>query len=109
MNKYKLSPQEYKQILSKIELESITLVETRSKYSENSFDDNIDISIKETSKNAIDQNLLKIYPTCTFLVKRKGTDEEVIKLMVRYRLDFKFDVEPEILNDEFIKILTDNT
>lgn len=109
MNKYKLSPQEYKQILSKIELESITLVETRSKYSETSFNDNIDISIKETSKHIIDKDFLKIYAICNFTIKSKETEEEVLKLMVKYKLDFKYDTEAESINDEFIKILTDNT
>jgi hypothetical protein len=109
MSKYKLSPQDYRQLLSNVDLESITLVESNSKYSENSFNDNIDVSIKETSKSVIDNGILKIYLTCKFLIKSKETEEEFIKVISKYRLDFKFDMEAQLLSDEFVKILTDNT
>jgi preprotein translocase subunit SecB len=109
MNKYKLSPQEYRQMLSKVELDSITLVETRAKYSETSFSDNIDISIKETSKSAIDQGMLKIYLSNTFLAKNKQSGEEYIKLLAKYRIDFKNDMDPIEISEEFLKILTENT
>lgn len=109
MNKYKLTPQEYRQLLSKIELDSITLIETRAKYSEASFCENIDISIKESSKSNIEQGILKIYLSITFLAKEKQTEAEYIKVSIKYRLDFKLDTDASLINDEFVKILTENT
>lgn len=109
MKKYKLTPQEYRQILSKVDLDDITLIELKTKYSEGSIKEDIDISIKETSKNLIEDNTLKIYMLCVFMAKNKTTNEEIIKISVRYRVDFIIEGESSDISDEFIKILTDNT
>lgn len=109
MKKYKLTPQEYRQLLSTVDLDEITLVEIKTKYSEESIKENIRLTIKETSKNSIDGNTLKIYLLCSFNAKNKDTKEEIIKINLRYRIDFDIIGEIDDISDEFIKILTENT
>ena len=109
MKKYKLSPKEYRELLSKVDLDDITLVELKTKYSEGSIKEDIDINIKETSKNSIEGNILKIYMLCSFLAKNKDTKEELIKISARYRINFDISGDSIDISDEFVKILTENT
>jgi hypothetical protein len=52
---------------------------------------------------------LYIYLNCTFLIKNKDTHADYLKIFSKYRLDFKLDIDVNSINDDFIKIFTDNT
>jgi preprotein translocase subunit SecB len=110
MKKYNLTPQEYKKILEKIELTNITLVELKSKFSEDIIDKKLDVNIKETSKNQVEGEILKIYILFSFLVKKEETKNDIIKINIKYRADFNFEEEiKSSISDDFIKILTEHT
>ncbi|MGQ8336884.1 hypothetical protein ACUNWD_10060 [Sunxiuqinia sp. A32] len=110
MSKYKMTPQEYRKILTKVELDEITLVELKAKYSEESIKENIGLNIRETSKHEFKDSKLMIYMLFTFVAKNKDSGKEVIRVSVRYRVDFDIDLEfKDEVSVEFVKILTDNT
>ncbi len=101
MKNPKISPEEYRSLLEKIELREIFLIESKSKLYEEYRVPNLELNIKDNNTFETSDNKLKV--NCRYSFKAKGEDQPkpFIEIVAKFQLIYDISDNVEITNDFF--------
>ena len=108
--KPKISPEEYRNILNSIDLELITLTESKAKFQKEFIDNNIEISIKSKPIFSREENILNIKYRNVFKGKSADMEKAGIEIMAVYNIEYsvKQNVNiPDTFFDPFNKFVVE--
>lgn len=108
--KPKISPDEYKKIINSIELEVITMKESKTKLQPEFIDKNIDISIKSTPKFTQTESTLTVDYRLNFKGKSPDKDKPGIEILGVYHIVYSKkskDIIPDAFFEPFDKFIVE--
>ena len=106
--KPKISPEDYRNILESLELDTLYLTELNSKFKEENVSSSLSLNIEEKNSFEQDGSILKVY----YIFKLTAVDEEknepVITLQAKYTIRYNISKDIEVTKD-FMKVFSDLT
>ena len=106
--KPKISPEEYREILESITLDTLYLTNLRSKLEEDYLSKALDLDISEKFSFEQDKNSLNILYRYKLTAQDKKMEKPALTIQADYSV--KYDIHGEVtISKEFIKIFTDLT
>ena len=101
MKNPKLSPEEYRKILEKIELKNLSLIESKSKIDHQYHAQKLELIINDKNTFETAEDELTVF--CKYTFKAKGAEKEkpLVDIMVRFQLVYDLKGKADITQDFF--------
>jgi preprotein translocase subunit SecB len=99
MRKSKIPPEEYQTILKGLDLKSISLIESKTKLDETSFNPEIKVDIAETSESEITNNELLIIKRYRLTGIAKDEEKNCIEIIGKFKVVYSIESKREITKD----------
>lgn len=103
MRNSKIPPEEYQTVLKGLDLKSISLIESKTKLDETSFNPEIKINIAETLESDIVKNELIIIKRYRLTGIAKEEEKNCIEITGKFKVIYSVKTEKEITKD-FVKL-----
>jgi preprotein translocase subunit SecB len=105
--KPKLTPQEYRERLRCVNLNTIFVKEISSKFNEHPSAEEVKFSINEKSSYVIDEKMFKVYHDCKMSGKAEKSEEIIFKVNASFVITFDL-IEETLIDDDFFDIFKMN-
>ncbi len=106
--KPKISPEQYREILKNVRLDSLYLVDLNSKYNEEYVSKSLELDIKEKHSFTQENNKLKIFFNYSIIAKEKQAEKPAMTIKCKYVV--KYDVLNEVeITKDFMDIFSELT
>ncbi len=106
--KQKISPEEYRNILVSLELDTLYLTEINSKYKENMISSNLKLDIEEKNTFEQENEILKVYYSYKLTAKEEFKEESAIIIQAKYVVRYNLNKDL-IITKDFMNIFTEIT
>jgi preprotein translocase subunit SecB len=104
----KISPEEYRNILDSLELDTLYLTELNSRFKENFVSSSLSISIEEKDTFEQKDSILKVYYTFKLFAKDEAKEDPALSMQAKYTVRYKISKDIVITKD-FMKVFSDLT
>jgi preprotein translocase subunit SecB len=106
--KPKISPEEYREILKNIRLDTLYLVEITAKYNEDYISNSLSLDIKEKYNFEQKDNILKVFYIYNLTAKDDKFEKAAMNIRVKYVVKYNI-VKDITIKKEFMDIFSDLT
>ena len=99
MKKYKLSPEEYQEVLKCITLEDIALVKSSSVHNEEHMTSSLEVDISDKKELIDSEKMVVFFCAVAFVAKGEGTDKIGVKISAKYKIEYLKTEDVTIMKD----------
>jgi len=106
--KPKITPEEYRNILEALELDTLYLSELNTKFKEDFISSNLRLGIEEKNTFVQEDSTLKVFYSFKLTASDEAKTEPAIYIFVKYTVRYKI-LKEILITKEFIKVFSDIT
>lgn len=106
--KPKITPEEYRNILEALELDTLYLSELNTKFKEDFISSNLRLGIEEKNTFVQEDSTLKVFYSFKLTASDETKTEPAIYIFVKYTVRYKI-LKEILITKEFIKVFSDIT
>jgi len=104
--KPKISPEDYRNIIESLDLDTLYVIELNSKFSETEVASGLNLNIDDSYSFEQTDSVLKVYYTFKLSAKNESKENDAISIKAKYVVRYTLSKQVEITKD-FMKIFTE--